>query len=118
MSFEIQELQDIIRVIVLINLSKGNRAEEALLKQQIDKVCTGYACVEIDDLEETLEDMAAEGLVQDVEQRLFGGWPVLFYESWKKLIGLVSGSTVGYTINVARIFFPPACPFMPWQMID
>jgi hypothetical protein len=63
LSFEIQELQDIIRVIVLINLSEGNRAEEALLKKQIDKMCTGSVCVEVDDLDETLGQMAAEGLI-------------------------------------------------------
>lgn len=63
MSFEIQELQDIIRVIVLINLSEGNRAEEASLKKQIDKMCTGSVCVEVDDLDETLGQMAAEGLI-------------------------------------------------------
>jgi len=49
LSSEIQELQDIMRIIVLINPSKGNR-EEVSLKRQIDKVCTGYLCVEIGDL--------------------------------------------------------------------
>ncbi len=63
MSFEIQELHDIIRVIVLMNLSKGNVEEELLLKREIDKVCTGNICVEMNDLERTLAQMADEGLV-------------------------------------------------------
>jgi len=110
LSFEIQELQDIIRVIVLINLSKGNRAEEALLKQQIDKVCTGYACVEIDDLEETLEDMAAEGLVlKDKEQVQLTEQGLKLGKEWSSLLlkkepvlevvaGLVDGSITSLVV--------------------
>jgi DNA-binding PadR family transcriptional regulator len=63
LGFEIQELPDIIRVIVLLNLSEGKTSYKSLLKDQIDKVCMDYVCVEMSDLEKTLDGMASDGLV-------------------------------------------------------
>jgi hypothetical protein len=54
LSFEIQELRDIIRVIVLINLSRDTKQQKSLLKHRIDRVCAGYACVEMRDFDRTL----------------------------------------------------------------
>jgi VIT1/CCC1 family predicted Fe2+/Mn2+ transporter len=110
LSFEIQELQDIIRVIVLINLSKGNREEEASLKQQIDKVCTGYVCVEMNDLEKTLIQMAAEGLIiKDSQQVQLTEQGVKLGKEWSSLLlkkepilevvaGLVDGSITSLVV--------------------
>lgn len=39
LSFEIQELLDIIRVVVLVNLRKGVAVEKSRLKLEIDRVC-------------------------------------------------------------------------------
>jgi len=64
-SFEIQELLDVIKVVVLLDLSKGAKVRKLLLKRRIDKVCTGYACIEMSDLETTLREMASEGLIFD-----------------------------------------------------
>ncbi len=107
MSFEIQELRDIIRVIVLINLSKGDIVPRTLLKNQIDRVCTGYVCVETSDLEATLEEMKTEGLI------LYDGADIQLTEQgvklgreWQSLLmkkdpiievvaGLVDGSITG-----------------------
>jgi VIT1/CCC1 family predicted Fe2+/Mn2+ transporter len=110
LSFEIQELQDIIRVIVLINLSKGNREEEASLKQQIDKVCTGYVCVEMNDLEKTLIQMVAEGLIiKDNQQVQLTEQGVKLGKEWSSLLlkkepilevvaGLVDGSITSLVV--------------------
>lgn len=65
MSFEIQELPDVIRVIVLLNLSKGTTVSKTSLKRRIDKVCTDYACIKMSELEEALKEMASEGLIKD-----------------------------------------------------
>lgn len=70
MSFEIQELLDIIRVIVLLSLSKGSALEKPLLKRRIDKYCAGHVCVEMSDINEALEEMSAEGLVIDENGRI------------------------------------------------
>ncbi len=63
MSFEIQELPDVIRVIVLMSLSKGITEHKSSLKNQIDRVCTNYVCVEMNDLDNALKEMASEGLI-------------------------------------------------------
>ena len=65
MSFEIQELLDLIRIIVLVNLRKGNLIQKSELKEQLDKVCTGRACVEMRDLDKAVSDMISEGLIHD-----------------------------------------------------
>jgi hypothetical protein len=70
LSFEIQELRDIIRVIVLLSLSKESLVEKIQLKHQVDKYCAGYACVEMRDVEETMKEMSAEGLLIDEDGKI------------------------------------------------
>ncbi len=65
MSFEIQELPDIIRVIVLLSLSKGSALEKPQLKHRIDKTCAGHVCVEMSDIDEALKEMSVEGLIKE-----------------------------------------------------
>ncbi|MCJ7763086.1 hypothetical protein MUP38_06515, partial [Candidatus Bathyarchaeota archaeon] len=65
MSFEIQELPDVMRVIVLLNLSKGAPMQKSALKSRIDKVCVSYACVDVNELEKALKEMASEKLIID-----------------------------------------------------
>jgi len=109
-SFEIQELPDVIRVIVLLNLSKGTRMPKSSLKRRIDKVCATYACIEMSELEKALKEMASEGLIIDnddtvqlTEQGLKLG------KEWENLLlkkepileivaGLVDGSITGLVV--------------------
>lgn len=113
MSFEIQELPDIIRVIVLINLSKGVPQPEEWLKHQIDKVCTGFVCVEASDLGRALDEMSAEGLIEshDGTVRLTEQGVSLGRE-WRSLLlkkepilevvaGLVDGSITGLVVIIS-----------------
>lgn len=113
MSFEIQELHDIIRVIVLVDLSKGIKVQKAWLKEQIDKVCTGYVCVESSDLDKTLGQMVAEGLIHDdrgtlhlTEQGMKLGkeWASLLLKKEPILeivAGLVDGSITGLVVIIS-----------------
>jgi DNA-binding PadR family transcriptional regulator len=109
-SFEIQELPDVIRVIVLLNLSKGTRMLKSSLKRRLDKVCTSFTCIEMSELEKALKEMASEGLIIDnngtvqlTEQGLKLG------KEWKSLLlkkepilevvaGLVDGSITGLVV--------------------
>jgi hypothetical protein len=109
-AFEIQDLPDVIRVIVLLNLSKGKRVQKSMLKRRLDKVCVSYTCVEMSELEKALKEMASEGLiiasdgtVQLTEQGLKLG------KEWKSLLlkkepimeivaGLVDGSITGLVV--------------------
>ena len=63
MSFEIQELPDVIRVIVLLNLSKGVKIKKSTLKNRVDCICVSYACVEMSELDRALKEMSTEGLI-------------------------------------------------------
>jgi len=63
LSFEIQELPDIIRVIALLSLSEGKPIDKPLLKHRIDKHCAGHVCVEINDIDKALKEMSDEGLL-------------------------------------------------------
>lgn len=113
MAFEIQELPHVIRVIVLVNLRKGTAVEKSSLKSQIDKVCTGYACVEMHDLDKTLMQMNNEGLIHDeggsvrlTEQGLKLGkeWASLLLKKepiLEVVAGLVDGSITGLVVIIS-----------------
>lgn len=113
MSLEIQELLDVIRVIVLIDLSKGNTMEKSSLKSKIDKICTGHMCVETSDLDNALKEMASEGLVsymnegvQLTEQGLKLGkeWQSLLMKKEpiiEVVAGLVDGSITGLVVTLS-----------------
>ena len=113
MSFEIQELHDIVRVIILVNMSNGRSVQKSVLKEQIDKVCTGYACVEMSDLDKTLGQMAKEELIHDdhgvlhlTEQGLHLGkqWSSLLLKKepiLEVVAGLVDGSITGLVVTLS-----------------
>jgi VIT1/CCC1 family predicted Fe2+/Mn2+ transporter len=116
LSFEVQELHDIIRIIVLVNLRQGVTVDKSSLKNQLDKVCTGYACVEMRDLEKTLSDMVSEGLIHDdrgalhlTEQGLKLGkeWASLLLKKepiLEVVAGLVDGSITGLVVILSAFF--------------
>jgi DNA-binding PadR family transcriptional regulator len=109
-AFEIQELPDVIRVIILLNLSKGKQMQKSALKRRLDRVCTSFTCIEMSELEKAVKEMASEGLIIDnngtvklTEQGLKLG------KEWKSLLlkkepimeivaGLVDGSITGLVV--------------------
>ncbi len=110
MSFEIQELPDVIRVVLLLNLAKGNRILKTTLKRRLDKVCASYTCIELNELEKALKEMASEGLivehdgaVQLTEQgkRMSKEWESLLLKKepiMEIVAGLVDGSITGIVV--------------------
>lgn len=111
MSFEIQELPDVIRVIVLLTLKKGNKVKKATLKHRLDKVCSSYACIELSELDKALKEMAAEGIItfkdEDLVQLTAQG--VRLGKEWESLLlkkepimevvaGLVDGSVTSLVV--------------------
>jgi len=109
-SFEIQELPDVIRVVVLLNLAKGNKLEKTMLKRRIDRVCSSYTCIEMCELENALKEMAAEGLISehdsDVQltkqgKRMAKEWESLLLKKepiMEIVAGLVDGSITGIVV--------------------
>ena len=116
LSFEIQELPDIIRVIVLVNLRKGAMVEKSQLKHEIDTVCAGYACVETRDLDNALKQMASEGLVSDRGQmvqltekgaKLGKEWARVLLKKepiLEVVAGLVDGSVTALVVILSALF--------------
>jgi len=63
LSFEIQELLDLIKILTLVRLNDEKSLEKKDLKDQIDQYCTGYICVETKDVDEALKELNDEGLI-------------------------------------------------------
>jgi hypothetical protein len=109
-AFEIQELPDVIRVIVLLNLSKGARIKKSTLKSRIDRICLNYACIEINELEKALKEMSIEGLLTEKEgivqltpqgQKLGKEWESLLLKKepiMEVVAGLVDGSITSLVV--------------------
>ncbi len=108
--FAIEELPDIIKVIALLNLSKGHRMHKSTLKKRIDKVCVSIACIDAAELDKALAQMASEGLIteQDDTVQLTKRGLELGKE-WESLLlkkepileivaGLVDGSVTGIVV--------------------
>ncbi|MEM2911877.1 MAG: hypothetical protein QXM52_02700 [Candidatus Bathyarchaeia archaeon] len=110
MSFEIQELPDVIKVVVLLNLGKKERMSKTLLKKRLDKVCAGRVCIEMGDLEKALGEMASEGLIINGEDTVkLTPQGLKLSKEWESLLlkkdpiievvaGLVDGSITGLVV--------------------
>lgn len=110
MAFEIQELPDVIRVIVLLNLSKGARIKKSTLKARMDHVCVNYACIEMNELEKALKEMSTEGLITEKDdtvqltaqgQHLGKEWENLLLKKepiMEVVAGLVDGSITSLVV--------------------
>jgi VIT1/CCC1 family predicted Fe2+/Mn2+ transporter len=110
LSFEIQELLDIIRVIILINIAKGKPLPKSVLKRRIDRICTKYVCIETSDFDKTLTEMAAEGLILVHDESVqLTDQGVKLGKEWRKLLlkkepiievvaGLTDGSITGLVV--------------------
>ncbi len=110
MAFEIQELPDVIRVIVLLNLSKGAKIKKAILKGKIDRVCVSYTCVDMSELDKALREMSAEKLIIEEDgfvqltpqgQKLGKEWESLLLKKepiMEVVAGLVDGSVTSLVV--------------------
>jgi len=115
LSFEVQELPDVIRIIVLLTLSKGTKMQKSQLMNRIDRVCTGYVCVENHDLDEAMKEMVAEGLIVDNEgtlqltdegARLGKEWQSLLLKKEpiiEVVAGLLDGSITGLVVVISEL---------------
>jgi VIT1/CCC1 family predicted Fe2+/Mn2+ transporter len=110
LAFEIQELPDVIRVVVLLNLSKGAKIKKSTLKNRIDRVCVNYACIEMNELDKALKEMSNEGLITEKDeivqlttqgQRLGKEWENLLLKKepiMEVVAGLVDGSITSLVV--------------------
>jgi hypothetical protein len=109
-AFEIQELPDVIRIIVLLNLSKGAKIKKSTLKGKIDRVCVSYTCVDMNELDKALKEMSNEGLIREDDgfvqlttqgQKLGKEWESLLLKKepiMEVVAGLVDGSVTSLVV--------------------
>jgi VIT1/CCC1 family predicted Fe2+/Mn2+ transporter len=114
-AFEIQELPDVIRVIVLINLSKRVKIKKSTLKNRIDRVCVSYTCIEMSELDKALKEMITEGLVEQQGeyiqltpqgQKLGKEWENLLLKKepiMEIVAGLVDGSITSLVVILSTV---------------
>ncbi|MEM2098648.1 MAG: hypothetical protein QXU99_02730 [Candidatus Bathyarchaeia archaeon] len=110
MSFEIQELPDVLRIIILLNLTKSAELPKSALKRRIDKVCASYTCIDFNELDKALREMASEGLIineddsvqlTDQGRRLGKEWESLLLKKepiLEVVAGLADGSITGLVV--------------------
>ncbi len=110
MAFEIQELPDVIRIIILLNLTKGAKLKKAALKSRVDRVCVSYACIDLAELDKAIKEMAAEGLIVEKDdavqltaqgQKLGKEWESLLLKKepiMEVVAGLVDGSVTSLVV--------------------
>ncbi|MCW4028325.1 MAG: hypothetical protein NWE92_01590 [Candidatus Bathyarchaeota archaeon] len=126
MAFEIQELPDVIRVIVLLNIRKGARVKKLTLKNRIDRVCSSYGCIDLAEFDKALKEMVAEGLITEKEdsvllttqgQRLSKEWESLLLKKepiMEIVAGLVDGSITSLVVILSAFIatFTSASSFL------
>ena len=110
MSFAIEELHDVIRVMVLLYLAKGRPAAKSTLKRRIDKVCVNLACIDMSELDKSLKEMSSQGLLtEDGNAVKLTERGVQLGKEWQSLLlkkepilevvaGLVDGSITGIVV--------------------
>jgi DNA-binding PadR family transcriptional regulator len=113
-SFEIQELPDVIRIIVLLSLSKGTAMKKTSLKRRMDKICGERVCIGIDDIDKALREMASEGLILEKDEmvqlteqgaKLSKEWESLLLKKEpiiEVVAGLVDGSVTSLVVVLSE----------------
>lgn len=113
MSFEIQELPDVIRVFVLLNLKKGAKIKRSTLKNRINRVCFSCTCLEMNELDKALKEMTDEGLIVENDNtvqltaqglRLKKEWESLLLKKepvMEIVAGLVDGSITSLVVTMS-----------------
>ena len=103
-------MPDVIRVIVLLNLSKGAKIKKSTLKNKIDRVCVSYTCIDMAELDKALKEMNAEGLIREEGefvqltpqgQKLGKEWESLLLKKepiMEVVAGLVDGSVTSLVV--------------------
>jgi hypothetical protein len=109
-SFEIQELPDVIKVVTLLSLVKRAKIQKGQLRKRINRICAQQICIEMADLEEALNEMISEGLITYAGdavqltpqgQRLAKEWENLLLKKdpiIEVVAGLVDGSITGLVV--------------------
>ena len=112
LSFEIQELPDVIKIVTLLNLQQIKSASKKQLKERVDHICGRDLCIDVSDLDDALKEMASEGLVTvnpkgnvaltSSGELISGEWENLFVGE-EPILEIISGLTDGCITSLVVI---------------
>lgn len=123
MSFEVQELPDVIRVIVLLSFRKEAKLPKYLLKKKLEDYLAGKIAIEMDEMDEALREMVFEGLLIEQDgnfeltaegNRLSKEWRSLLIKR-EPVLEFVAGLTDG-TITGLVVVLSAFLASLPTQM--
>jgi hypothetical protein len=115
LSFEIQELTDVIKVIVLLRLGRGTPVKKTLFKDRIDKRYARFVTIEMRDLDRALQELASEGLItEDSEMVQLSKQGINLANEWRRLFlkrepilevvaGLADGSITALVVILSSL---------------
>ena len=116
MSFEIQDLPDLIRIMTLIRFGNRQSLDKQETNNWVIRFCTPTACIEDIDFDTTMTEMTSEGLIiQDSKRitlteqgsKLCKKWQYFFGKQepiMEIIAGLTDGSITGLVVILTAFF--------------
>lgn len=114
MSLELQDLEDLLRTLILVEL--GDKVtSKSRLKQRIRGLCDGDLCVDGVDLDETIRSMIEEGLVVDYGEaigltekgaKISSEWKSFLFKHepiLELVVGIADGSIASLVVIISSI---------------
>lgn len=111
MSFEVQDLYDVIKIITLLILGKNSRIGVSELSKRIEELCEKRICVELNDINRALSELQNEGLITkkgeyieltSVGLKISDDWRSLLLKS-EPVLEIVAGLTDGSVTSLMVI---------------
>ncbi|MEM2660987.1 MAG: hypothetical protein QXS74_06675, partial [Nitrososphaeria archaeon] len=111
MSFEVQDLYDVIKIITLLILGKNSRIGVSELSKRIEELCGKRICVELNDINRALSELQNEGLITkkgeyieltSVGLKISDDWRSLLLKS-EPVLEIVAGLTDGSVTSLMVI---------------
>ena len=111
MAFQVQELTDVIKIVIMLNLKEKAVSEKLVLKSKVEKF-VGCGCIDDKDYEEALLELVHEGIltkdektVQQAEQgkKICNVWKNLLFKTdpvTEIVAGLTDGSISGLIVII------------------
>jgi len=111
LSFEIQELPDVIKIVTLLDLQEKKKDSKKHIADRLNRICGKDMCITVAELDEALTEMVKEGLVTEDSKGvikltssgvlLSGEWENLFVGEepiLETVTGLTDGSITGLVV--------------------
>jgi hypothetical protein len=117
MSFEMQDLPDIIRTIILVNFKNAKTLKKSNINNIISHMCANISCLTLDDIERTLKEMVLEGLVMvNGDTVSITGKGKMLAKEWRNFLmrsepvmelvsGVTDGSITSLVVIISSTFF-------------